>query len=163
MNAPLRSPLKFDVQGLIQAVTHNHSGDAFSPAFSPAQWDLLASYMQPFALMASQVLIQQGSLDRTLYLVESGSLSVHFEDDKGRVRLAIVGPGSAVGEGAFFTRMPRNATVQAAGPSKIWSLTPIRYAELANRHPAVALELSMALGALVSRRLMNKPRRVAVT
>ena len=60
-------------------------------------------------------------------------------------------------------RMPRNATVQAAGPSKIWSLTPIRYAELANRHPTVALELSMALGSLVSRRLMNKPRRVAVT
>ncbi len=163
MNAPLRAPLKFDVQGLIQAVTHNHSSDGFAPAFTPAQWDVLASYMQPFALMASQVLIQQGSLDRTLYLVESGSLSVHYEDDKGRVRLAIVGPGSAVGEGAFFTRMPRNATVQAAGPSKIWSLTPIRYAELANRHPAVALELSMALGALVSRRLMNKPRRVAVT
>ena len=149
MNAPLRSPLKFDVQGLVQAMAHNQTNDPLSCTLTTAQWDMLASYMQPFALAQGQVLIEQGAADRTLYLLESGSLSVHYEDDKGRVRLAIVGPGSAVGEGAFFTRMPRNATVQAAGPSKIWSLTPIRYAELANRHPTVALELSMALGSLV--------------
>jgi CRP/FNR family cyclic AMP-dependent transcriptional regulator len=163
MNVPLRTPIKFDVQGLIQAISHNHSIDSFSPTLTPAQWDLLASYMQPFALMQAQVLIEQAALDRTLYMVESGNLSVHFEDDKGRVRLAMVGAGSAVGEGAFFTRQPRNATVQAATACKIWSLTPIRFTELANRHPAVALELAMALGSLVSRRLMNKPRRIAVT
>ena len=119
--------------------------------------------MQPFALMPGQVLIEQKSVDRTLYLVETGSLTVHFEDSKGRVRLAMVGPGSAVGEGAFFTRQPRVATVQAAGPSKIWCLTPIRFTELANRNPNVALEISLALGALVSRRLVNKPKRTAVT
>lgn len=163
MNAPLRAPLKFDVQGLIQAVAHNHSADAFSPSLTPVQWELLGSYMQPFALMQSQVLIEQNAQDRTLYLIESGGLTVHYEDAKGRVRLAIVGPGSAVGEGAFFTRLPRQATVQAASPSKIWCLTPIRFAELSNRQPVVALEIAMALGALVSRRLVNKPKRVAVT
>ena len=163
MNAPLRTPLKFDVQGLIQAVNSNQTNDGFAASMSPAQWDTLASYMQPFALMQSQVLIEQGAMDRTLYLVESGSLTVHYEDDKGRVRLALVGAGSAVGEGAFFTRLARNATVQAASSCKIWSLTPIRFSELANRHPGVALELAMALGSLVSRRLVNKPKRVAVT
>jgi CRP-like cAMP-binding protein len=163
MNAPLRTPIKFDVQGLIQAVTHNHSNDSFSPSMNATQWDTLGSYMQPFALVQGQVLIEQGAMDRTLYLVESGSLTVHYEDDKGRVRLAIVGPGSAVGEGAFFTRLARNATVQAASACKIWSLTPIRFTELTNRHPGVALELAMALGSLVSRRLVNKPKRVAVT
>ncbi len=163
MNAPLPTQLKFDIKGLVQAVAHNHSNDSFQPTLTAVQWDLLASYMQPFALMQGQKLIEQGALDRTLYLVESGSLTVHYEDDKGRVRLAIVGPGSAVGEGAFFTRLPRNATVQAAGTCKIWSLTPIRWTELTNRNPVVALELAMALGSLVSRRLVNKPKRVAVT
>ena len=163
MNAPLRAPLKFDIQGLVQAITHNHSTDNFSPNLGPIQWEILSSYMQPFALMQGQKLIEQNALDRTLYLIESGSLSVHYEDVKGRLRLAIVGAGSAVGEGAFFSRMPRTATVQAAANSKIWCLTPIRFSELANRHPAVALELAMALGSLVSRRLVNKPKRVAVT
>lgn len=163
MNAPLRGPLKFDIQGLVQAIAQNHSSDSFTPALGPNQWETLSSYMQPFALMQGQRLIEQKALDRTLYLVESGSLSVHYEDEKGRVRLAIVGPGSAVGEGAFFTRQPRNASVQAASPSKIWCLTPIRFTELGNRQPNIALEIAMALGSLVSRRLVNKPKRIAVT
>ena len=163
MNAPLRSPLKFDVQALIEALKQNTSTDAFAPALTPQQWELLAGYLQPFALTPGQKLIEQGQLDRTLYLIESGSLSVHYEDDKGRVRIAVVEAGSAVGEGAFFSRLPRNATVQAATASKIWCLTPIRFTELTNRQPAVALEIAMGLGSLVSRRLMNRPRRVAVT
>ena len=163
MNAPLRSPLKFDVQALIKAIKENTSTDGFAPALTPQQWDLLAGYLQPFALTPGQKLIEQHQVDRTLYLIESGSLTVHYEDDKGRVRLALVEAGSAVGEGAFFSRLPRTATVQAATASKIWCLTPIRFTELSNRQPAVALEIAMGLGSLVSRRLMNRPRRVAVT
>ena len=163
MNAPLRGPIKFDIQGLVQAVARNHSVDAFSPNLTAFQWEVLSSYMQPFAMRQGQVLIERNALDRTLYLVESGGLTVHYEDDKGRLRMALVEPGSVVGEGAFFTRLPRNATVQAASASKVWCLTPIRFTELSNRNPAVALEVAMALGSLVSRRLVNKPKRVAVT
>jgi CRP/FNR family transcriptional regulator, cyclic AMP receptor protein len=163
MNAPLRVPVKFDVHGLVRAIEQNHSNDSFTPTLTPAQWDLLGTYMQPFAVLQGQVLIEQNAHDRTLYLVESGGLTVHYEDAKGRLRLALVGPGSAVGEGAFFTRLPRSATVQAASPSKVWSLTPIRFSELSNRQPALALEVAMALGSLVSRRLANKPKRIAVT
>lgn len=163
MNAPLRTPVKFDVQGLIQAITQNQTNDRLGCTLSAVQWDTLASYMQPFAMAQGQVLIEQGATDRTLYLIESGSLSVHYEDDKNRVRLAIVAAGSAVGEGAFFTHQPRSATVQAAAPCKIWCLTPIRYTELANRHPNIALDLALALGSLLGRRLVNKPKRVAVT
>ena len=163
MNAPLRSALKFDVNALIDAIRKNASTDGFSPQFTPAQWELLSGYLQPLALSQGQKLIEQGAVDRTLYLVEAGTLTVHYEDDKGRVRLAMVEAGSAVGEGAFFSRLPRNATVQAATAAKIWCITPIRFTELTNRQPGVALEIAMALGSLVSRRLMSKPRRVAIT
>jgi CRP/FNR family cyclic AMP-dependent transcriptional regulator len=163
MNAPLRTPIQFDVQGLVRAIQQNETNDVFKPALSPTQWDILASYMQPFALMQGQVLIEQHASDRTVYIVESGTLTVHYEDEKKRLRLAVVGPGSAVGEGAFFARSPRSATVQAASPCKIWSLTPIRFTELGNRQPNIALELAMGFGSLVSRRLANRPKRVAVT
>ena len=163
MNALMRTPLQFDVQSLVQAIGKNASVDSFAPVLTHSQWELLGGYMQPFTLSPNQVLIEQNAVDRTLYLVETGALNVHYEDTKGRVRLAVVGPGSAVGEGSFFTRLPRSATVQASVSSKVWSLTPIRYTELSHRHPEVALAISMALGALVSRRLINKPKRVAVT
>lgn len=163
MNAPLRTPIQFDVRGLVHATAQNQSGDAFHPAFTAKQWELLGTYLQPFAIQPGQVLIEQNASDRTVYFVEEGKLTVHYEDDRKRLRLASVEAGSAVGEGAFFSRNPRAATVQAASACKIWSLTPIRFTELSNRQPQLALEIAMALGSLVSRRLANRPRRVAVT
>ncbi len=162
MNA-VAAPARFDIHALAQASAHNHSPDAFLPALTATQWELLGTYLQPFTMNQGQVLIEQNATDRTVYFVESGTLTVHYEDDKGRLRLASVGPGSAVGEGAFFSRQPRNATVQAASAAKVWSLPPIRFTELSNRQPALALEVAMALGSLVSRRLANRPKRVAVT
>jgi CRP/FNR family cyclic AMP-dependent transcriptional regulator len=163
MNAPLPAGLHFDVHGLIHSVTHNQSLDAFHVHLTPPQWELLGTYLQPFAVRQGQVVIEQSANDRTVYLVETGQLTVHYEDDKGRLRLAVVDSGSAVGEGAFFTRQPRNATVQAASAAKLWSLSPIRFTELGNRQPQIALEVAMALGSLVSRRLANRPKRVCVT
>jgi CRP-like cAMP-binding protein len=163
MNAPLRTPIHFDIQGLVHASAHNLSLDAFHPTLTPKNWELFGTYLQPFAIQQGQVLIEQNASDRTVYFVETGKLTVHYEDEKGRLRLASVDAGSAVGEGAFFSRSPRSATVQAASACKIWSLTPIRFTELTNRQPQLAVEVAMALGALVSRRLAIRPRRVAVT
>ena len=160
---PCPSTVNFDVQGLIQAAGHNQSLDAFHPHLTAKQWELFGTYLQPFAVRQGQVVIEQNASDRTVYIVESGTLTVHYEDDKGRLRLASVESGSAVGEGAFFTRLPRTATVQAASACKLWSLSPIRFTELTNRQPQLAVEVAMALGSLVSRRLTNRPKRVAVT
>jgi CRP/FNR family transcriptional regulator, cyclic AMP receptor protein len=152
-----------DIQGLAQAIATSPASDALRCQFNPSQWELLAGYFQPFALQSGQVVIEQGAQDRTLYFIESGGLSVHYEDDKGRVRMALVSAGSVVGEGAFFSHLPRSATVQASGPSKLWCLTSLRFLELSNRHSTLALELAIALGSVMAKRLYNRPRRVAVT
>lgn len=163
MNAPLPASVRFDIKGLAQAIAHGHASDALRCQFNEPHWDILASHMQPFALTNGQVLIEQGALDRTLYFIESGTLSVHYEDEKARVRMAMVGAGTVLGEGAFFSHQPRSATVQAASACKLWCLTPMRFLELANRHSPIALELTMAMGAVMAKRLYNRPKRVAVT
>ena len=163
MNAPLSGSFRFDIRGLAQAIAHCHASDALRCQFSEPNWQILASYMQPFALRSGQVLIEQGAADRTLYFIESGMLSVHYQDEKSRVRMALVGPGSVLGEGAFFSHQPRNATVQASGECKVWCLTPMRFLELSNRHSPIALELTLAMGAVMAKRLFIRPKRVAVT
>ncbi len=163
MNAPVSGHLRFDIQGLSQAVAHCTAGDALRCQLSQPNWDILAAYMQPFALNSGQVLMEQGAHDRTLYFIESGTLSVHYEDEKARVRMALVGAGTILGEGAFFSYQPRSATVHASSPCKLWCLTPMRFLELANRHSAVALELTLAMGGVMAKRLYNRPKRVAVT
>lgn len=154
---------KQDLQGLIQAISQADADDSMSNLLTTEQWDLLSPYLLPLSMPSGQVLFAQGTNDRTLYLVESGSLSVHYEDEKARLRLAIVGQGSIVGEGAFFSHRPRSATVQTASPSRLWSLTALRFSELANRQPAIALQLAMASGAVLAKRLGNRRRRVAAT
>ncbi len=151
------------IQNLCHAIAQNTSYDAFAPALSPPQWELLANYLQPSDLAAGEVLIDQGAQDRTLFFIEKGALSVHLIGDKGQMQLAILNPGSVVGEGSFFSRLPRSANVVATGAARVWRITPIRFAELANRQPNVALELIMALGAVIARRMVNRPKRVAVT
>lgn len=88
---------------------------------------------------------------------------MHYEDEKARLRMAMVGAGSVVGEGAFFSHRPRSATVQAAAPCRLWALTALRFTELSNRQPAIALGLCMAAGAVLAKRLGNRRRRVAAT
>jgi CRP-like cAMP-binding protein len=111
------------------------------------------------------VLISKGANERSVYFIENGSLSVHYESEStpGRLRMAVVMAGSAVGEGGFFSHRPRNATVQAASPCRVWVLTPIRFGELTNRQPPIALALTLGLGALMSRRMLDRRMRIAVT
>jgi len=154
---------KVNLQGLIDAIAQTTADDSMTNPLSPAQWDVLSSYLLPVVLPAGQVLFTQGAIDRTLYMVESGSLSVHYQDEKERLRMAIVGAGSVLGEGSFFSHRARSATVQASAPSKLWSLTAIRFTELTNRQPAIALGLAMAAGAVLAKRLGNRRRRVAAT
>lgn len=163
VTAPPLVKLGFDIRGLTEAIANCKASDALRCQFSQPNWDILASYMQPFSLNSGQVLIEQGALDRTLYFIESGTLSVHYEDGKSSIHMALVGPGTVLGEGAFFSHQARSATVQASSPCRLWCLTPIRFLELANRHSPIALELTMGMGAVMAKRLYNQPKRVAVT
>ena len=163
MTQILPTTLRFDLNGLAQAISLCQATDALQFKLAQPQLDALAGYLRPEEIRASQVLMAQGTTDRTVYFIETGTLSVHYEDEKSRIRMAMVGPGTVVGEGAFFAHQPRSATVQAAGACKVWSLSAQRFSELAHRHPAIALELVLAMGGVMAKRLYNRPSRVAVT
>lgn len=163
MSTSFSSHDKPDIKALLEAVTNNPNDPTLSHMLTQPQWAVLSGYMQSSMLAPGQVLITQGAEDRTLYFVESGMLTVHFEDAAGKIRLAAVGAGSVVGEGGFFSYMARSATVQAGSACKLWALTPMRFSELSNRHPNVALALAMALGAIMAKRVVSNRRRIAVT
>ena len=163
MNAPLPRNFHFDIEGLKRAMEDPMAKERVSLHLTREQWNVLAGYLQPQALAPGQILIAQGNTDRTVYFVESGSLTVHRMDEGKRIHIAVVEAGSLVGEGAFFTFQSRSATAQASAPCKVWALSPLRFGELSRRQPEMALELVMRLGAVASIRLANRRLRVAVT
>lgn len=137
MNAITPTAPRVDLRGLIEAIDNASADDAMTNPLSPAQWEIVAPYLQPMVFPASHTVFSQGTSDRTLYLVESGNLSVHYQDEKSACAWQLWGPGQWL-EGAFFSHRPRSATVQTSAPSKLWALYALRFTELANRQPAVA-------------------------
>ncbi len=163
MNAPLPAAIRFDIQSLASAISHCQASDALRCNFSLPHWNILGSFLQPFPLSSGQVLIEQGAHDCALYFVESGTLSAHYEDEEARTQMTLVDAGAVVGEGSFFSKQPRRATVYASSACKLWCLTPIRFKALASQHGPIALELTLAMGAVMATRLRIRPKQAAVT
>jgi CRP/FNR family cyclic AMP-dependent transcriptional regulator len=166
-----RAPMKshpsgashFNVQDLARAIARNQSYDALDLALTATEWDVLGGYLQPFALALDQVLIEQGAMDRTLYFLEQGTLSLHNVGEDGYTNIAMVTAGSVVGEWAFFSSMARKSDAVGTGPCKLWRLSLVRFMDLANRHPALALRVALAAGTVMAKRVVNKPRSIAAT
>lgn len=151
------------MNGLIAAIAHNREDGTLARFLGPQHWYTLAEYLRSSVLERGHVLISQGATDRKLYFLESGSLKVDVKTEAGFVQLAILGPGTVVGEGSFFSHLTRTASVVAYSECKVWEFSPADFEVLSKQNPATALALAMALGAILATRMLDLSKRIAVT
>jgi CRP-like cAMP-binding protein len=163
MSVAFLKPKKADLRRLHAAVEGNRGDDTLARFLPPETWVALEDYLTEERVARGHVLMAQGALDRTLYFVESGMLRVHRGRDESKLQLALIGPGSVVGEGAFFSHIERSATVQATMDTVLWSLAPRRFERMAKEQPATALGLSLALGAVIATRMLEVSRKISIT
>jgi CRP-like cAMP-binding protein len=152
-----------DVSGLVAAIARNTEDWSLGRFLEDYRWSVLADYVTPSRHERGHLLIAQGERDRTIYFLESGNLKVDMKTDGGLVHLAVLGPGTVVGEGGFFSTLPRNASVSVYSDCKVWAMGIGKFAELARQHPSVALALTLALGAVLSSRMLDVSKRLPVT
>jgi len=162
MNSPTASPQQPDVSGLIAAIARNTEPGGLAKHLEPFRWKVLAAYVHALNHKRGELLIAQGDMDRKLYFVESGDLKVDMHGPKGIIHLAIVGPGSVVGEGSFFSHLARSASVSAYSDCKVWVMAPADFDKLSRDHPNVALAVSMALGTILATRMLDMSKRLSV-
>ena len=151
-----------EFQQLVQAIQTMVAEDAFRPRLNVEQWRVIAPYLTQHDIRAGDLLIKQGDTDRTMYFLGSGSLQVFISGGPpGSSRLAILRPGSVVGESGLFTDTARNANVEAMTACAVWALRGPRLEELAQRSPGLALELLRAAGGVMATRMRaNQQRQV---
>lgn len=152
-----------EVNGLITAIARNTEDGVLAKHLGAQSWYIVADYLHPHQYERGHLLIAQGATDRNLYFLEAGNLKVDVKTDKGLLQLAILGPGTVVGEGSFFSRLPRNASVLAYTDCKVWAMSPEDFEALGKKHPTVALSLSTALGAILATRMLDVSKRIAIT
>ena len=126
---------------------------------------MIAPYLTRHDIRAGDLLIKQGDTDRTMYFLGQGSLQVFVTGGPpGSNRIAILRAGSAVGEPGLFSDGPRMANVEAMTPCAVWALRGPRLEELAQRSPALALELLRAAGGVMATRMRaNMQRQIPFT
>lgn len=166
MKSTLKSLFKTDspdVTELLKAIQANPADDSMARFMPVPAWQVLAGYLDVETIQRGHILTAMGALDRTVYFLESGTLRIHYSKDPGQVVVATLRAGSVVGEGAFFSQLERNATVQAMTICRVWSLTPARFDDLRKQNIDVALSLVMALGAAVASRMLDVTKRAVVT
>ncbi len=142
------------ITALVQAIQTLNADDAFRPRFDMDQWRIIGGYCVRQELRSGQLLIRQGQIERSMYLLEQGTLQVYLDNaSPGRQRLALLRSGAVVGEPALFANMPRMANVEAMTPGVVWELGGLRLDELSLSKPALALQFLRAAGAVMAVRM----------
>jgi CRP/FNR family transcriptional regulator, cyclic AMP receptor protein len=141
-------------QELFDAIHSLNADDAFKPRLTLEQWRVIQSYMTRHEVRAGDLLVKQADHDRTMYLLERGTLQVFVSQAKpGVSRLSILRAGSVVGEAGLFSDQPRMANVEAMTACVVWALRGPRLEELILRNPPLALELVRAAAAVMGVRM----------
>jgi CRP/FNR family transcriptional regulator, cyclic AMP receptor protein len=141
------------IQNLIDAVNSLNAPDAFKPRWTHEHWRMIEPFLTRHEVRGGDLLVKQGEKDRTMYLLESGTLQVFVQPPKAGTKLSILRAGAVVGEAGLFSDQPRMANVEAMGHCVVWALRGPRYEELAARNPTLTLELVRAAAALMGVRM----------
>jgi hypothetical protein len=93
-----------------------------------------------------QVIFTQGEQGRDVYVIKSGNVEVvHTSPGRASEVLKVLGPGDHFGEMALLGRAPRNATVRAVGPVRVFRMTPSNFATLYTTLPGVREQFSKVM------------------
>jgi CRP-like cAMP-binding protein/predicted acylesterase/phospholipase RssA len=125
------------------------AADLFKELPDPILADL-ARAMDIVAVPSGDVLIRQGDLSDSLYVVASGYLRLSMKGQR-EASIGECGPGEIVGEVAFLMGQPRSATVVARTDVSVLRLSRPSYDEIARQHPSIVAILADALAARLRR------------
>ena len=146
--------MSMEINELVQAVQSLNAEDAFRARLNLEQWRTIAPYLTRHDIRSGDLLIKQGDADRSMYFLAQGSLQVFVTGGPpGSNRIAILRAGSVVGEPGLFGETARMANVEAMTACVVWALRGPRLEELAQRSPALALELLRTAGSVMATRM----------
>jgi CRP/FNR family transcriptional regulator, cyclic AMP receptor protein len=115
------------------------SKEALFEGFSHHEIEALCQYMHCFAAPAGATLLHEGDGGAFLLVVLSGKVGVNKLDEAGQsLGLAVVGPGSILGEMSLIDGEPRFASCITAEPTDFAVMSRLDLNEVLVIHPRLA-------------------------
>jgi CRP-like cAMP-binding protein len=115
-------------------------------------------------LVAGDTLFEEGDQGASLYFIIEGKLAVHKSTSMAgkRQAVALLGPGSVVGEGVLGQKTVRGATLVAVEKSVLAELTLTGFMEVRQNDPQLAIDILCKMLYLSSIRLQKSSARLAL-
>ena len=129
----------------------------------PGAIERLLAYMSRLELAADALLVEQGADSHEMYFIEAGRVSVHLAKSDGQsIRLKTLGPGTTVGELAFYLNQRRSASVRCDGPAVLWRFRRADLERMERDAPDLAALFHQRMATLLCERLTATNRLVQV-
>lgn len=151
----------FFADGSAKVIHRSASGSAgtaaadgeFLAGFDDNAWNWLLRGMSTDSYAEGQTIIEAGDNDRRLCLLVDGRAEVSvLRADGSHQQIAILEPGTVLGEQSFIDGQPRSAQVTALAPCTVRSLTARAFGQLKVDDPHLALEVLTDLARIISLR-----------
>lgn len=113
----------------------------------------LAEEGQTKNLETGSLLMAEGQQATDLYILLQGQMEVMAPMDQDWIRVAELGPGTAIGEMAFLDDAPRSARVMASTQCSLLQITREAFQKFSRREPMLAIDFIMELGRILAFRL----------
>jgi len=93
-----------------------------------------------------ETIVEEGERSSSMFLIESGSVSVSIQGAMGESRdLTVLGAGAAFGEISLLTGEPRTATVRAVSETTLVEIDKESLAPILREHPQLVEELEATM------------------
>lgn len=104
-----------------------------------------ASVVRTFS--KNSIVITEGDISSSLYVILDGEVKVYVGDDDGRINIVNrLGPGDYFGELSLIDEGPRSASVEAIGKCRMSILSRSVFIDYIEQHPRVAVTLLKGIG-----------------
>ena len=113
-----------------------------SPLFqglSDEELQKLMDMAEPVLLRAGEILIKQGELGDSAYVVISGDFEVQKRSGQSLIKIDVRNPGDVVGEMALLSRGPRNATLIAKTDGEVLRIPQEAFEKLLSTSTTAAM------------------------
>ena len=114
----------------------NHA-ELFAGIGAPEQ-HALASKLSIIHSNANEIIIEQGDVSDSLYMIFKGYVSVYIKRTDGWVRINRLGPGDVFGEIGVLRKIRRTARIVTEGPCVFFSINSTDFLDIYQHFPARA-------------------------
>ncbi|HEY5792854.1 MAG TPA: cyclic nucleotide-binding domain-containing protein [Chthoniobacterales bacterium] len=127
--------------------------------FKAAELATLVSLAEEKNYAAGELIIREGGLGESMFVILAGEVVVFREAQGKRVEFTRMRVGDSFGELALVDDGPRSASVAAVVPTRVLRITQDVVAVLAGVRPAAAIHLLRAIGKSLVARLRTGNQR----